>query len=252
MSEVASVFRSLPENTRWKVVREVKLDFPVHHPQGLVKREDTFFMTSVDKKREKGYLHQFDAQGHELKTTQLAAKPEFHPGGLDDDGRHLWTAVAEYKADSHATVLRIDPETLEARPVLRTDDHLGAVVHASDRHELVAANWDSEEFLTFDDSGHPRGVRPNPSRYVGLQDCKYLGDGFLLGSGVHDDKRGALELHDLASGQLVHRVKVDLRSPQGTLMTQNPVAFEVADGKLRLYCAPDDDRGTLFILEPTG
>jgi hypothetical protein len=257
-ARIVEAVRNLPEKTRWHVVERVDLPFELHHPQGLVKRGDTFYLTSVEvtsskeelEKVGRGWVIQFDRSGQEVRRAQLAPlSKRFHPGGLDDDGTYLWTAVAEYRPHSQATIMRIDPVSLQAENVTAVSDHLGSVVHNTDDHTLVAANWDAAELYTFDEAGNPVSKRRHPTDFVALQDCKYAGHGLMLGSGVAD-KRGGLELIDLENGEIVHRVRVDERTPSGVPMTKNPVAFEIEDGMLRLYCVPEDGHGSLYVLSP--
>ena len=51
----------------------------------------------------------------------------YHPGGLDYDGRSLWTAVAEYRPNKPSIIYRVDPLSLRAREPLRTPDHIALV-----------------------------------------------------------------------------------------------------------------------------
>ena len=252
MPEVVQAIRALPVHTKWKIVEQRQLDFDVHHPQGLVKRGDTFYLTSVEKTdghaKGRGWISKFSfSAGKPSQTVPLTdVSRRFHPGGLDDDDKFLYTPVAEYRPHSKATVMKIDPETLKAEAVLQVDDHLGAAFRDDDTDQIVGANWDGEEFYFFGDTVHKRR---NPSGELKLQDCKYAGDGYALCTGARN-KHGGIELHNLRTGKVEHRVDVDVLSKQGRPMTYNPVTFEVLNGKLRLYCAPDDVRGTLYVLEP--
>jgi hypothetical protein len=60
---------------------------------------------------------------------------------------------------------------------------------------------------------------------------------------------GGLELVDLKSDQPLFQVPVELWSPSGKPMTQNPFWVEASDKGLRAYFIPDDDNSTLFVFE---
>jgi hypothetical protein len=47
-------------------------------------------------------------------------------------------------------------------------------------------------------------------------------------------------LRDLRDDRILHQVPFPRFSTAGHVITRNPVALEVADGKLRLLAAPDD------------
>ena len=80
----------------------------------------------------------FDAQGRLLSRPrpQRSGALEYHPGGLDYDGRQLWVTLAQYRPNSSSTFLRVDPTTLAATPVLHAHDHFGGVVN-----DTVRTGW---------------------------------------------------------------------------------------------------------------
>ena len=53
----------------------------------------------------------FDADGTLLSDRVLnaAGALEYHPGGLDYDGRSVWVTLAQYRPNSTSTFLRVDP-----------------------------------------------------------------------------------------------------------------------------------------------
>lgn len=243
---------ALPAETRWTVVQRIPLGFDAHHPQGLVKHGERYFLTSVERRfwpfRGKGWIHEFGADGREVRAREIASGKQFHPGGLDFDGTWLWTAVAEYRPRSTARVVRIDPATLEARPEFSVKDHLGALVRVADCDTFVGASWGAEWLYTLDAKGAVLARRANPSRWIELQDCKYLDGQLMLGAGFDGDHAG-LELFRLDTGTLAKRLPINVKSDRGSPMTRNPLAAEVVAGRVRLYCVPDDGRSTLYVLE---
>ena len=181
------------------------LAFRTHHPQGMVKIGDTFFVSSVEirvpTRRRAEPTDGFDRDagegvGHLFKVTSAGALVQdlvlgegtiYHPSGIDYDGTDIWVAVAEYRPNSRSIVYRINPETMKATEVFRFDDHLGGVVRNTDDNTLHAVSWGSRWFYrwTLDKAGRPtNSSRPretlriaNPSHYVDYQDCKYMSVG---------------------------------------------------------------------------
>ena len=91
-----------------------------------------------------GHLIAFDGQGNLLDDVQVGDGANiYHPGGLDYDGRALWTAVAEYRPNKPSIIYRVDPLSLTAREVLRTPDHIGGIVHDTLRDRVLGLNWGS-------------------------------------------------------------------------------------------------------------
>lgn len=248
---LARALLALPEATRWTVVQRVPLAFDAHHPQGLVKHGERFYLTSVEKKlfRGRGWIHEFSADGREVRRRQIASGKQYHPGGLDFDGTALWTAVAEYRPRSSARVVRIDLATLEPQTAFTVTDHLGALVRLADCDTFVGASWGAEWLYTLDAKGAVLARRANPSRWIELQDCKYLDGQVMLGAGFDGDRAG-VELFRLDTNTLAKRLPIGVKSDRGSPMTRNPLAAELVDGRVRLYCVPDDGRSVLYVLEP--
>jgi hypothetical protein len=99
---------------------------------------------------------------------------------------------------------------------------------------------------------------PNRAHYIDYQDCHYLGGRRMLCSGLNNYRRGAdgpifplggLEIVDLRRDRAVYQVPVELWSPSGKPMTQNPFWVEASENGLRAYFMPDDDQSTLFVFE---
>ncbi len=285
-AEVADRVMKLTRESPWTRVASVPLTFSAHHPQGLVKIGDTFFLSSVevevparrlrapaggydrDPGEGVGHLFKFDSAGRLLADLRLGDGTMYHPGGLDYDGIYLWVSVAEYRPNSRSIVYRVDPGSMKATETLRFADHIGAIVHNTDDHSLHGVSWGSRRFyrwtLAADATVTNVGVAPeqlrtlNPSHYVDYQDCKYGGRHRMLCTGVAELRQtreappfrlGGLDLIDLRDGRPVHQVPVPLWTPAGLDMTHNPVWLEPTAAGLRGYFIPEDGRATLYIYD---
>jgi hypothetical protein len=276
----------LTRESPWTLVASVPLTFTAHHPQGLVKIGDTFFVSSVEVKvparrlavptggldrdpgEGVGHLFTFDGAGKLLADLRLGEGTVYHPGGLDYDGRHLWVPVAEYRPNSRSIIYRVDPGDLQATEILRFADHIGALVHNTDDRTLHGVSWGSRRFYrwTLGANGAVTnlGVPPeqlrtlNTSHYVDYQDCKYAGAHRMLCTGVTElrptreappFRLGGVDLIDLRDGRPAHQVPVPLWTPTGLDMTHNPVWLEPTATGLRGYFMPEDGRATLYIYD---
>ena len=280
--------KQLARNVPWEPVSELAIGFPTHHPQGMVKIGDHFYVSSVeiirpterypelrdgydrDAGEGRGHLFKIDADGNLVDSVELGEGDIYHPGGIDFDGEAIWVPVAEYRPNSHSIVYRVDPETLEATEVFRFADHVGGIVRDTDKDSLHGVSWGSRRFYAWPLDGDGAITNPdadpmelrvaNPAHYIDYQDCKYMGQQQMLCSGLNNYRTseeaepfrlGGLEVVDLERNQPVFQVPVELWSPSGLPMTQNPVWIEASDAGLRGYFMPDDDDSTLFIYEAT-
>jgi hypothetical protein len=265
--ELAARVKKLTRTTTWTRVATIPVKFPTHHPQGMVKIGDTFFVSSVDKDKRAGHLFKIDGTGHLLADLRLGEGAIYHPGGLDYDGTDIWVPVAEYRPDSHAIVYRVDPQTMRATEVFRFADHVGALAFDTDTRTLHGVSWGSRRFYhwpvsvdgTVKDPGVPSLLAtPNPSHYVDYQDCHFAGGGLMLCGGVTvlpppppaaPFRLGGLELVDLANGRPEHQVPIQLWLPSGQVMTENPFWVEPTTAGLRAYFMPEDDRSTIYVYD---
>ena len=236
----------------------------------MVKIGETFFVSSVeitvptkrfpelrdgydrDTGEGVGHLFKIDAKGNLLGDLKLGEGSIYHPGGIDYDGRHIWVPVAEYRPNSRAIVYRVDPQAMSATEVFRFGDHVGGIVHNTDDRTLHGVSWGSRRLYkwTLGRDGKvtnagvaPEKLRmPNRSHYIDYQDCHYLGGRRMLCSGLNTYRvkpdapafpLGGLEIVDLKTDQAVYQVPVELWSPSGKPMTQNPFWVEATDNGLR-------------------
>jgi Family of unknown function (DUF6454) len=267
-SLVAERVVQLTRASAWKLVSSVPVKFPTHHPQGMVRIGDVFYVSSVDKTKAAGHLFKIDAGGNLLADLPMGEGSIYHPGGIDYDGANIWVPVAEYRPDSRAIVYRVDPATMKATEVLRFADHIGAIVHNTDDRTLHGVSWGSRRFyrwtLGADGKVTNAGVPPdklrtlNTSHYIDYQDCKYAGARRMLCTGLTELRQGpnapvfrlgGIELVDLSDGRPLHQVPLLLWTPGGMDMTHNPVWFEPTAAGLRGYFMPEDDTSTIYVYE---
>ncbi len=283
---LAKAVRGLAKSTDWTLVKEVPINFPTNHPQGMVKIGDVFYVSSVEITQRTtrlnppkdgydrdtgagvGHLYKIDANGNLLGSVTLGEGSIYHPGGIDFDGTHIWVPVAEYRPNSAAIVYKVDPATMKAEEVFRFRDHLGGIVHNTDDGTLHAVTWGARRFYSWavsdlanvkmTDAVPLEQATMNVGHYIDYQDCHYVGGQEMLCTGVasYDPpgdvptfRLGGFELVNLTDNRPVHQVPLPLWSPSGLPMTQNPFWMEAIDGGVRGYFMPDDDKSTLFIYE---
>jgi hypothetical protein len=270
---VADRIARLTRHSVWRPVSATPIAFDIHHPQGLVRIGDSFFVSSVeiriptkpapegarydrDAGEGVGHLFKVDARGNRVASVRLGSGAIYHPGGIDYDGRFIWVPVAEYRPDSRSIVYRVDPATMRVEEALRFEDHLGAVAYDTDRAELTAVSWGSRRLYRWTADGAVVRTR-NPSHYVDYQDCKYAGAGRMWCTGVASLERpgavvfrlGGLDLISLADGRALHQVPIPLWTAAGLDMTHNATWLEPAANGLRGYFLPEDGRATVYVYD---
>jgi hypothetical protein len=275
--DLATAFRTLTNATRWEKIGETPLAFEDHHPQGMVKVGDAFYVSSVriiertqryDTPQDgmdrtpgvgEGYLLKFSASGELLDQVRLGEGDAYHPGGIDFDGEAIWVPVAEYRPNSAAIIYRVDPETMEATEVMRFADHIGGVTLDRASGKLHGVSWGSRRFYDWqlDDAGAPVSAEAepvmNPSFYIDYQDCHYAGPGHMLCGGLNrygpDSDAlvgvGGLDLVDLARNAPVHQLPIRLWVRPDLVMTHNPYFCEAASGAIDCWFAPEDNATVL-------
>jgi hypothetical protein len=262
---VADRVSTLTRASVWTRVAVIPIAFRTFHPQGMVKIGETLFVSSVevidrDAGKGVGHLFKIDIAGNLIADLRLGEGAIYHPGGIDYDGTSIWVPVAEYRPDSRAIVYRVDPATMKAAEVFRVADHVGAIVHNTDRHTLTGVSWGSRRFYRWSMSGVEQARTLNPSHYLDYQDCKYAGRDRMICTGVTELRQtrdaapfrlGGLDVLSLADGRPLHQVPVLLWTDAGLDMTHNPVWIEPHGSGLRAYFMPEDDRSTLYVYDVT-
>jgi len=283
---VAERVMRLGRDSSWQPATSIVVGFPTHHPQGMVKIGDVFFVSSVDVKSPTrrfptpvnghdrdtgegtGHLFKIDTTGRLLADLPLGEGSVYHPGGIDFDGANIWVPVAEYRPDSRSIVYRVDPDRMVATEVFRFPDHIGAVVHDTDDHTLHGVSWGSRRFYRWtlgadlkptNANAQPEKLQTlNPSHYVDYQDCKYAGGHRMLCTGVSEFRQrpdappfrlGGMDLVDLRDGRPLHQVPVLLWTSSGLDMTHNPAWIEPSARGLRGYFMPEDNTSTIYVYD---
>jgi Family of unknown function (DUF6454) len=278
--------KKLTRGTQWRQVAAIPVNFNTFHPQGMVKIGDTLYLSSVDIQTPTkrfpqlqdgydrdtgagvGHLFKLDMKGNLLADLKLGEGSVYHPGGIDFDGTSIWVPVAEYRPNSRAIIYRVDPATMKATEVFRYGDHIGGIVHNTDAKSLHGVSWGSRRYYrwTLDADGRvtnagtpPEQLRViNPALYIDYQDCKYLGRGEALCSGLNNYQMkkdaprfplGGFELVDLAANRPIYQVPIELWTESGLPMTYNPFWIEPTATGLRAYFMPEDEKSTLYVYE---
>ena len=224
------------ENAR--LVETIPLDGTLYHVQGVDLDRDHIWVTSVDQKNRKAYLHQFSRKTHKLeRRVDLTDGPRFHPGGFSIYKDSIWVPVAEYKRNTSAVLVELDKRTLAVKRRIAVSDHIGCVAVTKD--SLIAGNWDSREFYVLDKTGRQIRKFDNPSA-TSYQDIKFV-DGDLVGSGNTSKTTGAIEWFAWPSMKLVRKLRADA-TDKGQPYTNEGMALK---GK-NLYLLPENGPSRLF------
>lgn len=183
------------------------LQFPTYHVQGLAVTEDNYYVSSVDKEGEQGWLFRVDRDTLSLQDTiELTDGAMIHPGGIQMDGTYLWIPNAEYDRDGPTEILGLDPQSLDAVKAFLVDDHIGLIAsNGTDR--LYGANWDSPNFYVWDWDGNLIQKVDSPTS-VAYQDCEFLDPLLVCGGTKSRGCPGAIDFIDPKSWTLVDRVEV--------------------------------------------
>jgi hypothetical protein len=223
---------------RARLIDTLPLEGELFHVQGMDLDARHIWVTSVDTRAHRGYIHQFDRRtGKFQRRLEITDAARYHPGGMAMQGGSIWVPVAEYRANSSAVLIEIDKKTLTVRRRIAVADHLGCV--AVSRHGLVAGNWDSRLFYVFDKRGRQVKVVQNPSdtRY---QDLKFAA-GRFVGSGALGPQIGAIEWFAWPSLKLIDR-RVAGATDRGIRYTEEGMALKGRD----LYLVPEDGPSRMF------
>lgn len=283
-SDLAQRITQLDRTTKWRLASETRIPFKTHHPQGMVRLNGDFVFTSVeiirptkrypepqngmdrDAGEGRGHLFRMSEDGALKSDIPLGEGDIYHPGGLDFDGRWLWVPVAEYRPNSRAIIYRVDPVTLKATESFRVPDHIGAVAMDRETNTLVGASWGGRRIYRWpiqaDGSVKQSDLTAPPikttSHFIDWQDCHSLPNRQMICTGLATYSRpgsgtsislGGAELIDLTNLSPLWQTPIELWSPSGRSVLQNPAWFEPTPTGLRAWFMPDDDTSTLFTYE---
>ncbi|KAK2021955.1 hypothetical protein LX32DRAFT_658060 [Colletotrichum zoysiae] len=325
-------------SSRLRFVKRVELEGELWEPEGIVRlaapagdnddddddddeRDERFWVSAgeytvptekfpggewvggTDRSAGAGFAHMvvFDGTGRRLADWVVSEEGdlEYHNGGLDYDGRHIWATLSQYRPNTTGTVVRVDPAGLTTEAVLRVGDHQGGIVHDVETGTLTTLNWGGRTARRWDlgkmragDDGkkqvrlggggggvegggggggggeegdgfdEPEREIVNPSYWVDYQDCKSLGRvggrPLMLCSGIATPAPG-VEVGGLAvvdaeamapvwEAPFMERTGGD-GGGGGVLMTKNPMDVALVRGRARLYFAPEEGRGAVYVYE---
>jgi hypothetical protein len=157
----------------------------VFHVQGLDLDDDFIYVTSIDKKAHRAFLHKFTRAGGAVATVELTDGSRDHPGGISLQGTSLWVPLAEPRAHSSTRILQIDATTLTTVSSFMVDDHIGAV--AADEARIYGSNWSARRFYVWTHAGALLANAANTTR-IAYQELKIV-DGELVASGTIPRKK---------------------------------------------------------------
>jgi hypothetical protein len=216
--------------------RVIPLDAALDHVQGIDTDGRLLWVSEVDRKARKGRLHEFDlATGRLTRSVDVTQGKQYHPGGIATDESSIWVPVAEYRAQSSSTILRLSKKDLSVLSEFGVADHIGAIAVEGER--LYGANWDAK--LLYEWPSGKTHANPTGTRF---QDMKVVG-GELIAAGLREGG-GAIEWLSLPDFRFVRRNEVG-RTDRGVVYTNEGMA--IRDGKL--YLLPEDGPSRLFVFE---
>jgi hypothetical protein len=216
--------------------RVVLLDAQLDHVQGIDTDGRLLWVSEVDRKARKGFVHEFDlATGRLVRSVDVTRGGQYHPGGIATDETSIWVPVAEYRLGSTSTVMRLSKRDLAVVSEFPVADHIGAIAVDGDR--LYGANWDAKLIYEW-----PSGTtRPNPTG-TRFQDMK-VAEGALVAAGLREGA-GAIEWLSLPDLSLVKRLEAG-RTDRGVVFTNEGMAMR---GRT-LYLLPEDGPSRLFVFD---
>jgi hypothetical protein len=227
------------------LLNTITLDGELFHVQGVELDGPHVWVTSVDLKNRKGYLHEFDlATGKFLRRLELTDGARYHPGGISIYDRSIWVPVAELKRNSSTVLEEIDADSLRVRRKIYVADHLGCVA-ASGSH-LIAGNWNSKLLYMFDLTGEQSlRIVPNPSR-TRYQDIKIV-DGLLIAGGSRSRRNGTIDWIALPSMTIIRTLHTGATTRGKHLgHVRSYTAEGMALEGRELYVLPEDGPSRLF------
>ncbi len=285
-SEIVTQFKKLSKSTTWKLVKEIKMNFRTHHPQGMVKIDDYIYFSTVevvewpeqrpsggyDRTPGKGIAHlcKADLEGNLVDSIKLGEKNIYHPGGIGYDGKYIWVPVAEYRPNSKSMIYRIEAADntghMKIDEMFRFNDHIGDIIHDKRAGELHGVNWGSRWFYSWKLDEELKPIEPlnpmkvvNGNHYVDYQDCHYVPYGYMLcaglnkydidGDGQENYAFGGIDLLDNLSLKAIHQIPVPKWVSPNLVMSHNPFYFELEDEHLRFYFMPEDDESTVYVYD---
>lgn len=312
---VAEAFANLGRTTIWKSIANITLEGDTDEPEGIAVlfspsgEPERFFVSTTehvvettpygggsqviingtDRTTGEGYAHiiVYGGDGRRIAdaTYTKTGDIEYHLGGIDYDGERIWGTVAQYRPNTTAYVMSVDPRTLKETVHFRYKDHLGGIVHDPLSNAVYCLNWGARNASKLGLGGHAHAqghhgyggysrpsagsrfvpaqkVTRNPTFFVDYQDCKFLGRPRLyhhrptmicsgltnyVSSGLF--QLGGIAIVDLETMVPLDEVPITGVSASGVVLTENPMDVTVVDGRLRFYWMPDQHNSTVYVYE---
>ncbi|KAJ0330987.1 hypothetical protein COL922a_012140, partial [Colletotrichum nupharicola] len=271
--------------SRLKLINKIPLEGPLWEPEGIVRlasptatEEDERFWVSAgeyttptakypngewrdgtDRTPGAGFAHfvVFDGRGKRLGDWVVTKEGdiEYHNGGIDYDGTHIWATLSQYRPNSTGTVVRIDPAKLELERMFAVGDHQGGIVH-NGIGTLTTLNWGGRKATrwTLSPSSsvppsqqqqqppHPERERDHGEHEVML--CSGIA---TLAGGI---EVGGLAIVDTETMVPLWEVPfMERTEAQGVLMTKNPMDVALVNSRVRLYFAPEEGESVSYVYE---
>ena len=204
----------LTRGTQWHEVAAIKIGFKTHHPQGMVKIGDEFFVSSVeiakpttrypeprdgydrDTGEGVGHLFKIDPNGELLGDLVLGEGAVYHPGGIDYDGESSgcrWPSTGptaghrlprRSEDDESGGGVPLRAITSAASSTTPTPARCTACPGA--RAASTPGRSARDGKITNADA-KPEALRVmNPAQYIDYQDCHYLASRRMLCSGLNN------------------------------------------------------------------
>lgn len=252
-ASIVATLSSASRATPWTLVDATSLHVDAYHPQGMTRIGSTWWVSTVDVERRRGFVLAIDDHGDLVERVPVGDHRRYHPGGMDFDGTALWIAVAEYRPDSSASIVRLVPGC-SPEPVFDVADHVGAIARCGAEADLVGWSWGSRTFSRWSIDGQLLHSRSNPGFFVDYQDCQWLDTGHLLCGGVASvqlsatkESLGGIGLLRADTLQLERELPFPgYSAASGRVATHNPIWSEVRGDDLIVHLLPDDGESAIL------
>ena len=253
---------STTNSSDWQHVGGFDLDFPTDHPQGLLRVDEGWFLSTVRIPKGEpgapdlstpgdGYLIHVARDGEravEERRLKLSDGMLYHPGGLASDGRHLYVPVSEYRPDSSAHIYQVDPKTMAVVDRIEFADHIGALSIDATRGRTYGMSWAARRIYVWDRDWNLIYVTKNIIENVNYEDIDFVGGNTLACSGVANFKLngmsidiGGIDLIDANTWLPYHRIMMPPKTHTGRPLTFNAFSHNLEFPRLQLLFVPDDD-----------
>ena len=257
-ARLAATAAMFSRHTTWEPTGELPLRFDAGHPQGMVRVDGHWWISTVDLEASTGSVLVVDGDGALVERIAVGDDVRFHPGGLDHDGESLWIASSEYRPRSSAVVERLVPSLAGGTPRperrFHVDDHVGAIVRLGRDGDLVGWTWGSRRLRRWRIDGTLVTESRNPGHFIDHQDGQWVGDDLVLCGGVASVATaegprsiGGIALLGGDGLTILNEAPFPHHSPRtGRAATQNPLFAEADGDRMVVHLLPDDGAGVIL------